>query len=181
MRNRSTGTVDIPSYVSNESTEDTITIDWFFGPEHLGTKIRQGILILIGYILAIIPIYITIKSVISIYSKNGKGFWNYSEGIRMWEQAIYFFSLFFILCVIFFIGMHIVNKLRVKREQDKLTVDMGRVARREEIANEMYTSKYGPHNFRVHMETIRVMGYDDVETYELRDRFRYFEMSESEK
>ncbi|MDA5460138.1 hypothetical protein B816_1648 [Weissella confusa] len=98
----------------------------------------------------------------------------------MWEFATKFFMDMALFFVIIFFVLYLINQYREKRDQDALTVDADRVAYRVSLAEEMYNTKYGPQAFRTNRQSIRVVGYDDVETYELRDRFKYFEIADGD-
>ena len=62
MESKYNRTVAAPSYVKKESNEDAVTVDWFFGKGHIGTKIWQAILMVIGVFFAALPIFITVKN-----------------------------------------------------------------------------------------------------------------------
>lgn len=180
MESKYNRTVAAPSYVKKESNEDAVTVDWFFGKGHIGTKIWQDILMVIGVFFAALPIFITVKTMLATYMKKGETVWSYREGFKMWQDATHFFFQMLIFFVVIFLVLYIINVLRARHERKGLTVDAERVAYRMSLAEEMYDSKYGPRAFRMQRQNIRVAGYDDVETYELRDRIKYFEMTDGE-
>ncbi|RAU09058.1 hypothetical protein DEJ53_00910 [Weissella confusa] len=169
-----------PAYITHESTENDITIDWFFGKGRLITKIWQALLAIIGMFFMLLPVYITVKTMIAKYIQKGHAIWSYTEGFKMWEFATKFFMDMALFFVIIFFVLYLINQYREKRDQDALTVDANRVAYRVSLAEEMYDTKYGPQAFRTNRQSIRVVGYDDVETYELRDRFKYFEIADGD-
>ena len=117
---------------------------------------------------------------IAKYIQKGHAIRSYTEGFKMWEFATKFFMDMALFFVIIFFVLYLINQYREKRDQDALTVDANRVAYRVSLAEEMYDTKYGPQAFRTNRQSIRVVGYDDVETYELRDRFKYFEIADGD-
>jgi hypothetical protein len=68
--------------------------------------------------------------------------------------------------------MYLLNRRLERRHADEKTYDEERLARRLELAGNLYATKYGPESARQEQRRVRIEPYGDFETYELRDHYR---------
>lgn len=161
-----------PGYIVHEVNERDVTVDWFFarGPgRHRG---RQLVLMLIGWFFTILPIVITASAL--IHRNDGRGWWNYREGYVMWDVTTRTLEFLIAVFIVGFFALYLINRAQARRRDKRLTYDAERLERRLALAADMYAGKYGDEAFRVRRKAIAIEPYDDVETYELRDRYHEY-------
>ncbi|ASN60789.1 hypothetical protein CG419_09260 [Latilactobacillus curvatus] len=166
-----------PDYITHQVSEASLTNDWFFTKKKTGKKIWQGILIAIGWLMCLVPMTITgvlytVKSVplpVDLMALR-----------RILLQTNYYFLLYVAVFAVFFLGLFLLNKLRKYRLKKGLLrmYDPARLRQRIDLAEDMYLQKYGPLDMRHEQPQIVIPDYADVGTYELRQRFDYFEEEE---
>jgi hypothetical protein len=61
-----------------------------------------------------------------------------------------------------------------RRRDRRTTYDEERLELRLSLADDLYTDKYGPAELRQQERSVRIEPYADIETYELRDRYRTY-------
>ena len=54
-----------PDYVIHAVDEKDVTIDWFFGEGHLATKVRQLVLVLVGWFFTLLPVVVTASAFVA--------------------------------------------------------------------------------------------------------------------
>ena len=162
---------DPPAYVVHHVDERDVTVDWFFGDAPLGTKLRQGLLVLVAWFFAVLPVVIT-ASAITHRDEPNRGWWGYHEGLLMWDRTIAFLGLLTAVFIVGFLVLHLLERRAERRQARETTYDEERLARRMQVAADWYTEKFGPQALRLEQRVVRVEPYGDIETYELRARFR---------
>lgn len=160
-----------PSYVVHVVDEKELTVDWFFGPGHLGTKAVQLVLVLIGWFFAVLPVVITASALVHRYQE-GAGWWEHHEGFRIWDETVLFLTILTATFVVGFLALHLADRAQASKRAGATTYDRSRLARRLEIARDLYADKYGPEPLRLQQRTVRVAPHSDLETYELRGLYR---------
>ena len=85
-----------PSYVIHEVDEKDVTVDWFFGSGHIGTKVAQLVLILVGWFFAVLPGG-DHRLVPPEPATTTRGWWSYQEGFDMWDQTMRFLGILTVL------------------------------------------------------------------------------------
>lgn len=166
-----------PDYIVHQVDERDVTVDWFFARGRSRRRISQFALMLIGWVFAVLPVVITASALI-YRNRPGGGWWHYSEGFRMWDVTTQ--TLEFLLCafVIGFFALYIMHWASAGKRDREKTYDEERLARRLELAEDMYDTKYGARAFRVERKKVVIEPYGDVETYELRDLYREYGVDE---
>jgi uncharacterized membrane protein len=162
----------IPSYVVHHVDENDVTIDWFFGPGHSGKKVTQLVLILIGWFFAVLPVMITASAL--LHRGDEGGWWGYHEGLVMWDRTMAFLGILTVFFAVAFLVLHLVNRAAVRRGNQSNTYDERRLDQRLELAATWYDQKYGPEALRRQQKNVQVEPYGDLETYELRGRYRSY-------
>lgn len=155
-----------PSYVIHEVAEKDVTVDWFFGSRHIGTKIAQSILLVIGWFFVVLPVVVTASALLN--RDNDQGWWNYQEGFDLWDQTIRFLGILTFFFFVGFLTLYLVNRASIDERNQQKTYDEGRLDLRLEIAHAWYAEKYGPEGLRQQQRSVQIEPYGDVETYELR-------------
>ena len=163
---------DRPAYIVHHVDEDEVTVDWFFGDRRFGEKLGQLVLILVGWFFAILPVVITASSLLHRYDAGG--WWNYTEGFVMWDRTMAALGFLFVVFVVGFLVLYLVNRSAAKQHARQKTYDEQRLALRLEVAAEWYADKFGPEELRLQRTTVEIEPYSDLETYELRRRFRTY-------
>ena len=159
-----------PAYVLHHVDEKDATVDWFFGDGPWTSKLGQLVLVVVGWFFAILPIVITASAI--IHRDDSGGWWNYQEGFDMWEVTMKTLGFLLVFFIVAFLAMYLLNRRLERRQADERTYDEQRLARRLELAGELYTTKYGPASSRKEQRKVRIAPYGDFETYELRDHYR---------
>lgn len=164
-----------PDYVVNVVEEKEVTVDWFFGDRPFVSKIPQLLLALVAWFFAVLPVVITWSAVSHAHDPSG-GWWRYREGIVMYEVTMSTLGILLVLFIVGFLLLYLVDE-RVKgwRQQTR-TYDEERLSFRLAIADQLYDDKYGPTEHRLTQRNIRIEPYGDFETYELRDRYRDYDV-----
>jgi hypothetical protein len=162
---------DKPAYVVHEVDEDDVTVDWFFGPGHLGTTIVQLVLLVVGWFFAILPLVIDVSA---LSHRQGGGWWDYQEGFDMFDRTITALEVLLVVFVVGFAALHVVYRVVARRRDRRTTYDEERLELRLSLADDLYTDKYGPAELRQQERSVRIEPYADIETYELRDRYRTY-------
>ncbi|WP_228375134.1 hypothetical protein [Demequina iriomotensis] len=153
--------------------EREVTVDWFFTRWRSLRPVGQLLAVVATWILALLPIVITASS---LYYRDDpdRGWWGYHEGFVIWEVALSFLALILVFYLVFFLVLHIVDRVQAKRRARITTYDEERLALRLELAGDWYAEKFGPEELRHAQRAIRVEGHSDIETYELRSRYRTY-------
>ncbi|XEO93292.1 hypothetical protein ACBP45_06725 [Latilactobacillus sakei] len=163
-----------PDYIRHQLSEDQITIDWFFTSKKTGHRLRQLVLIGIGWLMCLIPtvatlsLYLTRETMVPI---------NRAAFKQLLQNTNYIFFLYITAFSVFFISLYLMNKVKQRRIRKGVikTFDEQRLQQRLAWAEEMYTAKYGVASMRKQRQNIIISDFADVGTYELRQRFEAFE------
>lgn len=161
-----------PDYIVHTVDEKDVTVDWFFARGPSRHRFRQLVLMIIGWFFAILPIVVTASAL--IHRNDGHGWWRYREGFAMWDVTTRTLGFLIVVFIIGFFVLYLINRTQAKSRDRRLTYDAERLERRLELAADMYAGKYGNEAFRTERKSIVIEPYDDVETYELRDRYREY-------
>lgn len=161
-----------PDYIVHEVDEKDVTVDWFFSRTLSWRQFLQFILIFVGWFFAILPIVIT-TSALTHRNRPG-GWWSYSEGFRMWDMAERILQFLIVVFIIVFLSLYILHRTSSRKRNREKTYDEERLARRINLAADMYDDKFGVKADRVRRNKVVIEPYDDVETYELRDLYREY-------
>jgi uncharacterized membrane protein len=162
-----------PPYVTHAVEEKDVTVDWFFGDHHAGTKVKQLVLLVCGWFFVILPVVVTI-SALAHRDDEGGGWWGYHEGFVMWEVTMVFLGILFVVFAIGFLALHLVDRSAARRRDQQRTYDEDRLALRLEVAETWYADKFGPESLRREQRRVEIEPYGDIETYELRGRYRIY-------
>lgn len=161
-----------PEYIVHEVDEKDVTVDWFFTRGLSGRKIRQFVLMLIGWFFAILPIVITTSAL--LYRHRRGGWWKYREGFYMWDRFWLMMEILLVVFVIGFLALYVLHRSSSRKRDRRRTYDAARLTRRLELAAYMYDGRYGPEDLRLARKNVVIEPYSDVETYELRDLYREY-------
>lgn len=159
-----------PDYVVHTVDEKDVTVDWFFGEGHRRTKVVQFVLVLVGWVFVILPVFVTTTSIVN--RETGTGWWAYEEGFVMWARTTVFLAILTTVFVIGYLVLHLLDRAVARRDRDRITHDEERLAARTRIADDWYVAKFGPESLRRQERTVRIEPYLDIETYELRGLYR---------
>jgi hypothetical protein len=162
-----------PDYIVRQVNEKDVTVDWFFAPGWGRHRTRQLALMVAGWFFAILPVVITV-SALAFWNDPGEGWWHYREGFRMWEVTTITLVFLTAVFIVGYLVLYLVNRSAARRRDQRETYDVARLARRLELAADLYDSKYGDESLRRDRKTIVIAPYQDIETYELRDRYREY-------
>lgn len=160
-----------PPYVVHHVDEKDVTVDWFFGPGRWGTKVRQLVLVVLGWCFVVLPIAVTTSALVHRHDEDS-GWWGYREGFVMWDRTMLFLGILVVFFVLAFGVLHLVDRRATARQVDRATYDEERLARRSAVAAAWYAQKYGPATLRSQQTRVVVQPYGDIETYELRGLYR---------
>lgn len=159
-----------PSYVTHHVDEKDVTVDWFYGHGHRGKKATQIVLVLIGWFFTVLPVVITASAL--MHRGDESAWWGYHEGLVMWDRTMAFLGVLTVFFAAAFLVLYLVNRTVTKRGNQSHTYDERRLDQRLEIAAAWYAEKYGPEALRRQQKRLQVQPYGDLETYELRGRYR---------
>lgn len=160
-----------PPYVVHHVDEKDVTVDWFFGTHHPGTKATQLVLVLIGWFFLILPIVITGSALVH-RDDDTRGWWGYHEGFAMWDRTIAFLAVLTVVFIVGFLVLHLLDRASAGRRRRAKTYDEHLLEERTRIAAQWYATKFGPEELRTLQRHVRIEPYGDVETYELRGLYR---------
>ena len=160
-----------PDYVIHAVDEKDVTIDWFFGEGHLATKVRQLVLVLVGWFFTLLPVVVTASALVHRDDQT-TGWWGYHEGFAMWDRTMVLLGILLVMFVVGFLALHVLHRATLKERNRRATYDEERLALRLAIAERMYADRYGPEELRRELRTVPVQPYADIETYELRGLYR---------
>lgn len=161
-----------PGYIVHEVDEKDVTVDWFFTRRLSWRQLFQFVLMVIGWFFAVLPVIITFSAV--THQHRPGGWWSYAEGFRMWNQTTRILEFLLLVFAVVFLSLYILNRTSARHRDQRKTYDEERLARRLDLAADMYDSKYGVRAYRLTRKKIVIEPYDDVETYELRDLYREY-------
>ena len=164
---------DKPAYIVHSVHEREITLDWFFGRGRPWQKVQQFVLLLIAWFFAVLPVVVTASAIVNRDNPD-KGWWKYAEGFALWDTTLEFLAFFFVLFVVGYLVLFLVNRASLKHRNEVATFDEERLAQRLAIAEAMYAEKFGPPELRVHQSHARIQPYADIETFELRGLYREY-------
>ncbi|MFC4244508.1 hypothetical protein ACFOYW_14115 [Gryllotalpicola reticulitermitis] len=163
-----------PDYLTHTVDEKDLTVDWFFGHHTFREKLPQLLAAIVGWIFSILPIWITVSAIRHRYDAGG--WWSYHEGFVMFEVTL---DTLAILVVIFIVGYLVLLLIDLRQDgwrRDHISYDSERLDLRLAIAEDLYAEKFGPEGERLAMRDIRIEPYLDLETYELRNRYRDYDV-----
>lgn len=162
-----------PSYAVHQVQEKDVTVDWFFGSGH--RRLAQLVLVVIGWIFVILPVGITLSALVN-RNDDTSGWWSYHEGFVMWEVTMIFLGILTVVFIVGFLVLHRINRHSERDRAQRDTYDTDRLARRVEVTEAWYASKFGPQDLRKEQRTVRIEPHGDIETYELRGLFHKYEV-----
>ena len=163
-----------PSYVVHEVRESEVTVDWLFGPGHVGTKLAQSALLLVGWFFAVLPVVVTASALLNRYNEGG--WWSYEEGFALWDQTMLYLGIILVVFIVGFLVLNVIHRVTLKQRNQRKTYDEQRLAQRLEIADAWYGDKFGPEPLRLRQRNVQITPYADLETYELRGLYRASEV-----
>jgi uncharacterized membrane protein len=162
-----------PDYIVRQVDEKDVTADWFFAHGRGRHKIAQFALAVVGWFFAVLPVVITVSAL--VYRNHPqKAWWSYREGYQLWELTILILGFLIAAFIIVFFALYAINRASTKWRDRTRTYKPARLKQRLALAADLYQSKYGAEAFRVEQRTITIRPYQDLETYELRDRYRKY-------
>ena len=159
-----------PPYVVHEVPESDVTVDWLFGPGHVGTKITQYALLLVGWFFTVLPVVVTGSALLNRHTEGG--WWSYEEGFAIWDQTMVILGIILVIFIVGFLALHLVHRRTIKERNQRVTHDEQRLIQRLEIADVWYAEKFGPEPLRGQQKRVQITPYGDVETHELRGLYR---------
>jgi len=160
-----------PPYCVHRVEEKDVTVDWFFGRGHLSTKVRQLVLVVVGWFFVVLPVVVTGSALLHRDDADA-GWWGYHEGFEMWDRTMRFLGILTAFFVVVFLVLYVLNRASRRTRSRRTTNDEERLALRLEIAERLYTERYGPAELRRELAYVRIQPYADIETYELRGLYR---------
>lgn len=161
-----------PSYVIHHVDEKDVTVDWFFGPGRALKKATQLVLVLIGWFFTVLPVVITVSAL--LHRGDASAWCGYHEGLAMWDRTMVFLGILTAFFAVAFLVLYLVNRAATQRSTRSNTYDESRLDQRLEVAGAWYAQKYGPEALRKQQTSVQIEPYGDLETYELRGRYRSF-------
>jgi uncharacterized membrane protein len=162
-----------PGYIVHQVDEKDVTVDWFFAHGWGWRRIEQFALILVGWFFTVLPVVITVSAL--VYRDDPqKAWWSYREGFDMWVLTMTILGFLVTVLIVGFFALFIVNRASAKQRDRRKTYNAARLSRRLELAASLYQSKYGAETYRLEQKRITIRPYQDLETYELRDRYRKY-------
>jgi hypothetical protein len=163
-----------PDYITHTVDEKDLTVDWFFGPVTFREKIPQLLLAIIGWFFSILPIWITASAILHRHDHNG--WWNYREGYVMFDDTSICLAILLVVFVLGYLALFFTDRRRDGWRRDHITYDPERLDLRLAIAEDLYSEKFGPEESRLGLRNVTIQPYGDLETYELRDRYRDYDV-----
>jgi uncharacterized membrane protein len=161
-----------PAYIIHQVAERDATVDWFFARGRARHRIRQLALMVVGWVFAILPAVITVSAL--AHRDRPGGWWSYPEGFYLWDLTTRILGLLIAVFIVGFYALYVANRVSARKRDQRATYDAARLSRRLELAAHLYDSKYGDEAFRLERKNIVIEPYADIETYELRDRYREY-------
>ena len=162
-----------PAYVVHQVDEKDVTVDWFFARGRGRHRIGQFALVVVGWFFAVLPVVITVSAL--VYEDDPrKGWWSYREGFDLWDLTMLILGFLIAVFIIGFSVLYLINRASAKQRNRRKTYNAARLSRRLELAAGLYQSKYGAEAPRLEQKRIAIQPYQDIETYELRDRYRKY-------
>jgi Ni/Fe-hydrogenase subunit HybB-like protein len=170
---------DLPAteqdYMTHHVDERDLTVDWFFGKMRFRKKVPQLLLAIVGWFFSILPIVITASAI--IYRNNvHRGWWSYHEGYVMFDVTSIILGILLVIFVIGYLALLVIDRRRDGWRRDHINYDLEKLDLRLAIAEDLYAEKFGPEESRIALQNIRIEPYADFETYELRDRYRDYDV-----
>jgi len=162
------------SYITHTLDEKDLTVDWFFGDLTFREKLPQLVLAVIGWLFSILPVWITASAL--LHRNDHDGWWNYREGYVMFDDTSICLGILLVVFVLGYLALFFVDRRRDGWRRDHVTYDIERLDLRLAIAEDLYSEKFGPEESRLALRDIRIEPYGDLETYELRDRYRDYDV-----
>jgi hypothetical protein len=164
-----------PDYRTHSVDERDLTVDWFFGSIRFHRKIPQLLLAIVGWFFAVLPIVITASALIHRNTAQ-RGWWSYREGYVMFDVTSIILGILVIVFVVGYLALLIIDRRRDGWRRDHISYDLEKLDLRLAIAEDLYSEKFGPEEARLARQNIRIEPYADLETYELRDRYRDYDV-----
>ena len=163
-----------PPYITHHVDESELTVDWFFGPRRFLEKLPQLLAAVVGWIFSILPVWITASAI--LHRNDHLGWWNYREGFVMFDDTSIILGILLVVFVLGYLALFFVDRRRDGWRRDHITYDVERLDLRLAIAEDLYSEKFGPESVRLELRNVRIEPYGDLETYELRDRYRDYDV-----
>lgn len=158
-----------PAYIRYPYNESEITVDYYFGKSNTKTKITQTFCIIIGWIMAILPLSITIYKLTS--EKNNNKLWPYSNELSLLNSALSFFEYFFFAFIILFLLLFLLNLVKRRKKASNITYDVNLSSSKSMLIEDLYESKYGPYELRAKQSNVEIDFYNEIQTYEIRNLY----------
>jgi hypothetical protein len=162
-----------PGYIVHQVDEQDVTVDWFFAHGPGRPRIRQLALVVVGWFFALLPVVITVSALLHRNDPQ-KGWWSYREGFALWDFTLLILGFLIAVFIIGFLALYLINRASIKRRNRRKTYNAALLSRRLDLAAGLYQGKYGAEASRLAQTSITIQPYQDIETYELRDRYREY-------
>jgi hypothetical protein len=163
-----------PDYIVHTVDEHELTVDWFFGRRTLREKLPQFIAAVIGWLFTVLPVVITASAI--VHHRDRGGWWDYREGFVMFEVTIVILAVLLVVFVLAYLALYFIDRRVDGWRRDHITYDVERLDLRLAIAEDLYAERFGPEEVRLAQRDIRIEPTGDFETYELRDRYRDYDV-----
>jgi uncharacterized membrane protein len=162
-----------PGYIVHQVDEKDVTVDWFYARSRGRRRIVQFVLVVVGWFFAVLPVVITVSALVHEDDPQ-KGWWSYREGFYLWNLTMLILGFLIVMFIIGFSALYLVNRASTRQRDRRKTYNATRLSQRLELAAGLYQGKYGAEAFRLEQKRITIQPYQDLETYELRDRYREY-------
>lgn len=149
-----------------------MTVDWFFGRGRWGTKVKQLILIVVGWLCAALPVVGTVWALANREETIRR--WGFDEAFEIWDQTMAFLGVLLVFFAVAFMALFVANQLSSRSRHKRRTYDEQRLSRRRALAEAMYDEKFGPRELRTEETNVYIQPYGDIETFELRGLYRQY-------
>lgn len=162
-----------PGYIIHKVDDKDVTIDWFFAHCRGRRRIEQFALVVAGWFFAVLSVVITVLALVyrDYPQKAGR---IYHQEFALWELTTLILGFLIAAFIIGFFVLYIINRASIKQRDRRKTYNAARLSQRLELATGLYHGKFGAEAPRLEQKRITIRPYQDLETYELRDRYRKY-------
>ncbi|WP_099974369.1 DUF4064 domain-containing protein [Lactobacillus terrae] len=147
--------------------------DKYFEKGNFWLKFRQTVIVILGWMCFIIPIYWTISATLFFNKKTLRTIWNYQEGRDLFYGFGRFFIIAFVVIALITIIFTIQNNYYTKHHTKKETkYDQERLLTRRNAMKDFYTEEFGQPEVRRSIKYYSVKPEQNLDSDTIREIYK---------
>ncbi|WP_265458149.1 cell division protein [Enterococcus sp. HY326] len=159
--------------ITREDVSHILVKDKYYEKGHLGTKIFQSVVALVGWFGVILPFIWIFVPILFPDLEISRYFHSYSEEIRALMFLVIFLAISFVIILITYVSLTLWNNHRFGGQLRKeTTYDDQRLATRRQVLNDSYNERFGSQEYRHTVKYYAVKEEQNLDTHFVADLYK---------